>query len=550
MTSVWVAREPFMKELEEHPSPRAVGERVWTASEPWLGALAALAPEPGVLLAEFPDWAALLDRHSTVRVLPAETETRVLWTNVPGVAAHPRECLLRIGALEALLGLARRAEPLELAHTECFARGDEECVFSVPGKLPHWDSLHARALREASLLSSKLQGHETLIRRLGEFSARAGPFPDAVEMHAVRRFMEEIEDLILIFDRNLWVLDANRAAVRLSGMTRNELRGLSARDLMDADSYERVVAGLPLLFERGALSGLTINARLRSRDVPLEVSARVAANGQTVLCIARDISRYLHLERELEARNMLLEAQNRQISDSGRLKSEFLANVSHELTTPLTCIKGFAKLLRGDLAGGEGGEASFSPEKAGEFLGIIETEADRMGELIRGLLELAKIESGVVMLDRASVSLNSIVDETLRVLKPRLDEHGLKVVTELDPDLEKNLLDPDRIKQVTLNLIDNAIKFSPPGSEILVRTQQTRESVRFKVQNPSAELRAADLNRVFARFVQRDGSFTREQGGVGLGLNLVRAIVELHGGRVWAEVLEPGRVEFSVELPT
>jgi PAS domain S-box-containing protein len=550
MPPLWVTREAFLESLSVHPWPQRAGEGVWESSEPWLLAMADLADTPGVLLDEFGDWAALLDRHSLVRVVKAEPHTQVFWENVPGVAADPRECAFRKGALAGLLSRSLLSSELVIEHSECLAQGDESCLFTVRNLLPVHAPAHSRAFRETFFMTAKLQGHEAIFRRLEAFSARVGPFPDVQEMRAVRRFMEEIEDIILIFDRDLCVLDANRAAVRLSGLTLNELRGLSARDLMDPDSFEIVHSRLPLLFERGALSGLTITGRMRQRDIPLEVAARVAANGHNVVCIARDVSRHLHLERELEARNQLLQSQNKRISEAGRLKSEFLANVGHELTTPLTCIKGFAKLLRRDIDSEQNGDPTHLPlEKRSEFLGIVQDEARRMSELIGGLLELSKIESGAVALDRTRVSLNGIVEESLRLLKPRVDEHELKVILDLDANLPLASLDPGRMKQVVLNLVDNAIKFSPAGSEIQVGTRCADDAIRLKVRNYSGDLRKSDLTRIFARFVQRDGSFTREHGGVGLGLNLVRAIVELHGGRVWAGLPEPGRIEFTAEIP-
>ncbi len=549
-TPLWVPRAEFLRQLGEHSMPRRAGEGVWARNEPWIAALANLVDDPAVLLAECRDWAALLDRHATVRLEVSTPDTIVRWNNAPGVAPDARECQFRLGALIGLLASASPPRSLTIEHNECLARGDEACCFRVHDLVPSDDPVHARALREAFLMAGKLQGHEALVRRMQEFSARAGPFPDVREMRAVRRFMEEIEDIILIFDHDLWVLDANRAAVRILGMTLHELRGLSARDLMDQDSFETVQRSLPRLFQTGALSGLRIVGRHRSRDLPLEVSARVAANGQSVVCIARDISGHLRLERELENRNELLEERNRRIAESGRLKSEFLANVSHELTTPLTGIQGFAKLLRHDLREASEKEGSgLTPEKRSEFLRIIQAEAQRMSDLIAGLLELSKIESGVVTLDRLRGSLNAIVQESVLLLKPRLDERERSVLLDLDPRLGDAPLDPDRMKQVVLNLLDNAIKFSPDGSEVRVRTWQTPEGVCVSVSNASVELQPEDLQRVFARFVQRDGSFTREHGGVGLGLNLVRAIVELHGGRVWAELPAPGRVEFITQIP-
>ena len=135
------------------------------------------------------------------------------------------------------------------------------------------------------------------------------------------------------------------------------------------------------------------------------------------------------------------------------------------------------------------------------------------------------------------------------VLKPRLDELAMRVDCQLEPGLPLAYLDPDRMKQVVLNLLENAIKFSPNGSEIGVRTQTGDGRIQLRVRNPSSELKEGDLNRIFARFVQRDGSFTRRHGGVGLGLDLVRAIVERHEGRVWGEFPVSGQVEFIAEIP-
>jgi signal transduction histidine kinase len=142
-----------------------------------------------------------------------------------------------------------------------------------------------------------------------------------------------------------------------------------------------------------------------------------------------------------------------------------------------------------------------------------------------------------------------VVRECLLLLKPRVDERGLDVVVQLDESMPLALLDPNRTKQVVLNLLENAIKFTPPGHEIRVRTYADPECIRLFVRNPSGDLDEADLGRIFDRFVQRDGSFARQHGGVGLGLNLVRAIVELHGGRVWAELPGDGQLQLCAELP-
>jgi PAS domain S-box-containing protein len=520
---------------------------VWLAGEPWLEALRALAPGPGALLAELSDWAALLDRHSAVSFELDGLRTRVRWENV-GVPADARECAFRLGALAALIGAP--ALGVAVSHVRCRARGDSGCWFVVEGIEPLADERHAQAFREARRLAAMVASREEWHRRLAALEAPRDGFPDLRDARATRRFIEELPDPVIIFDRSLRVIDANLAALRLSGTTLDELRGGSARDLVEGEEFRAVERWLPELFERGWQRGMLTTSRTRGGPHWFEFSARLAANGQTIAVTARDVSAARRLELELEQRNRELLEQNERIAEADRLKSEFLANISHELTTPLTSIKGFARMLLGDARGEcSTGEARLSPAQRTEFAAIVAQEAERMLELIRGLLELSHIDSGATSLERSRVALNAIVRESLLVLKPRLDEAGHAVELALDPALPPSLLDPDRIKQVVLNLLENAAKFSPARSEIRVLTSGGAGEIQLAVENPCAELEERDLDRIFERFVQRDGGFSRAHGGVGLGLNLVRSIVQLHGGSVRAELPAPGRFRVVVSLP-
>ena len=504
-------------------------------------------------LAEVPDWAALLDRHSMVDLSVRQGDTEVCWSNVGDAEPDSRECEFRRGVLTALASGPGDGRVPRVDHVRCRTRGDERCIFAVREREPRPDPLHASALYEAHLLECGLQGRESLFRRIHQMEAPGDPVPDIRQFRMMRRLLEEIEDIMLVFDTNLTIIDVNLAAQRFSGMSLDAMRGLSARDLLSADSFAIVRGALPMLLEAGSARGLVVEARARDRWVPLEVSARVDSSKRVIMCMARDISEHLALERELAERNRQLREQNQRIREADVLKSEFLANVSHELHTPLTSIRGFAKLLQRDAdAGREGSPLRLSVEQRVEFLQIVSNEAERMGDLIGGLLELAKIESGVVVLDRTLASLNDIARESLLIVKPRLEERGLLVELALDPELPDAPLDIDRIKQVALNLLDNAIKFSPPGATVCVRSAAIGGMVHLGVQNTSHELDAEHLDRLFDRFVQRDGSFARREGGVGLGLNLVRAIAELHGGKAWAEPVEPGgsgRIEFAIRVP-
>ena len=545
---LWVLRSEFLARLAAERCAFDVGVRVWDACEPWVRACLAASPGPEALLAECREWLALLDRHSDIEPI-SDAPAVFRRAQLHELSADPLECELVRGCIAGLLR-DERGDPARVEHPECRAQGAPSCRFVVPELAARTDPAHARLFDEASLLSATLQGREALFRRMARSGAATGPFPDVRELEAVRRFMEDIEDIILIFDRNLCVLDANRAAVKFSGMSLDELRGQSARDLLSANSIRRVAESVPLLIEQGFRRGLRVEGKTRHGWVPLELSARVAENRETVVCIARDIREHLSLERQLAERNRQLQEQNERIREADLLKSEFLANVSHELNTPLTSIRGFAKMLQSELESERKGEpARLDSAKRLEFLRIVHKEADRMRDLIGGLLELSKIESGVVTLDRAWVSLNTIIQDSLMVLKPRLDDRRLTAGLEAGHGLAPAFLDPDRMKQVVLNLLDNAIKFSPEGSRIRIATASERGMLELAVRNPARDMTAEHLERIFDRFVQRDGSFKREQGGVGLGLNLVRAIVELHGGKVWSELVEPGVIEFRVRLP-
>jgi PAS domain S-box-containing protein len=547
--AVWVQRSDWLEALARRENAYTSGERVWRVSEPWLAALAELAQDPSVILAELSSWARLLDRHSSVWLQVSGSDTEICWSNVPGFPPDSAECEFRLGALRALLRSCSGEETVSIAHVECAARGGERCRFEVLDWIACRDVRHERAFREASLLAADLEGHELVARRLQQLVQRPGPLPDVHEIAGVRRFMEELEDIILVLDRDLWVLDANRAALQFSGMTLSELRGQSAQDLLFDASWRAVREVLPRLFEVGALRGIQLDVRTRSGAATLEVSARVSANGDAIVCVARDVTERLRLERELAERNAQLREQNERIADADRLKSEFLANVSHELNTPLTSIRGFAKLLRADATAEGAGGSRLAPAQRAEFLSLVERESARMTELIQGLLDLSNLEAGGVTLARAPVALSALVEECLQIMKPRLDDSGLEVERFAEPAVPTLSLDPDRMKQVVLNLFENAAKFSPRGARIRVSTRCADGAVELRVANACRELHAQDLGRIFERFVQRDGSYSRKFGGVGLGLNVVRAIVELHGGRVWAELPEPGRVEFIARLP-
>ena len=213
------------------------------------------------------------------------------------------------------------------------------------------------------------------------------------------------------------------------------------------------------------------------------------------------------------------------------MKSRLLSTVSHELRTPLASIKGFATtLLRQDV---EWDEATRR-----EFLSIIDTESDRLSELIGNLLDMSRIEAGVLAVEAEPVDLLPLLEETVAAFQIMTREHHITLRAPSHPPLV--LADARRTRQVLRNLIENALKYSPGGGPVTIAVQVQSGQVRISVADKGIGIEAYQQDRIFDRFHQADSASTREVGGTGLGLSICKAIVEAHGGQIWAES-EPGR---------
>ncbi|MGH7975841.1 MAG: sensor histidine kinase, partial [Limisphaerales bacterium] len=214
-----------------------------------------------------------------------------------------------------------------------------------------------------------------------------------------------------------------------------------------------------------------------------------------------------------------------------RTREEFVANVSHELRTPLSIIKGCVETLLGG--------AKNEPQTSEKFLRIVDRHVDRLAFLIEDLLTISKLESGGIVLNRESVSLNSVAQNTFEELRDRAAARQIKFVSELKSEMV--WADRERLQQVFFNLLDNAIKYGRDGGEVSVRARTiSQNEIEVQVQNDGAGIPAAAIERVFERFYRVDKARSREEGGTGLGLAIVKHIVLAHDGRVWAQS-EPER---------
>jgi two-component system phosphate regulon sensor histidine kinase PhoR len=224
-----------------------------------------------------------------------------------------------------------------------------------------------------------------------------------------------------------------------------------------------------------------------------------------------------------------------------RMRREFVANVSHELKTPLTAIKGLLEtLLSGALEDAANNR---------RFVTLIDEDATRLGRLIDDLLALSQIESKAAALALQPVPLRPLLEDVVRTLRPLADARQVTLHLEVAADAQPVQGDPDRLRQIFSNLLDNAVKFNKPGGRVAVRTTAEGPTLRVAVEDTGAGIPEADLPRIFERFYRVDKARSRELGGTGLGLAIVKHLVELHQGRVMVESRPGQGSTFTVTLP-
>jgi PAS domain S-box-containing protein len=276
------------------------------------------------------------------------------------------------------------------------------------------------------------------------------------------------------------------------------------------ERHERIVEGLA-----AQASVAMDNARL------FEAATRARAEAEHA---ARENERLYH------------EAQ-----ESSRLKDEFLATISHELRTPLTAILGWAHMLR---------TGKFNGDSALKAFETIERNARAQSQLIDDLLDVSRIITGKLRIDVRQVDPNSFVEAAIEAVRPAAEAKGVRVQKIMDTGIVTVSGDPVRLQQIVWNLLSNAIKFTPRGGRVQVRLERVNSHVEIAVSDTGAGIAPEFLPHVFDRFRQADQRTTRQHGGMGLGLSIVRHLVELHGGTVKAE--SPGEGEgsvFTVLLP-
>ena len=374
---------------------------------------------------------------------------------------------------------------------------------AAPGD-PVWvEAFHPELARALEDLAERIQ------RRVHQLES---------ENNRLEVILESITEAILVVDRDGRVVLANKALANLFGLN-PPLEGLLTAEVV---RYAAI---------QDALAGCLAEGRSREMEVELtgaperHLDMQVAPVFEGNECIGAvavlyDITRLRQLER---------------------MRRDFVANVSHELCTPLTAIKGYAEILSDG--------ALDDRETARRFTGIIENHADRLTHLLGDLLDLSRLESDQLEAEMAPCELRPLVDTSVGSVSQAAAQKQIAINSDIPPAI-KVICDPKLIEQALINLLDNAVKYTPVGGKVRVGTRPVEgaDHLTIYVEDTGIGIPSEDLGRIFERFYRVDKGRSRALGGTGLGLAIVRHIAEAHGEQVSVQSKLGAGTTFSFEL--
>src|SRR5215510_11049685 len=374
----------------------------------------------------------------------------------------------------------------------------------------------------------------------------------------LKTVMSSIGDAVITTNMGGRVTSINPVAQEMVGWTEAEAEG---RPLMDVfrivNEQTRQPSETPVVgvLQEGPLAGLPNHALLVARggrETPVDGSAAPIkderGNVIGVVLTFHDITERKRMEKareqllryEQEARREA-EVARRRAEEASRSKDEFLATVSHELRTPLNHIIGWVTMLR---------SGNLKPDKTQKAFDTIERNVRAQARLIDDLLDVSRIISGKLLIEPRSIEIAKVVEAAAESISLTAEAKGVNFKTTIAPEAGKVSGDPDRLQQAIGNLLSNAVKFTPEGGHVELRLSRVNSQVEIAVSDDGQGISPDFLPHVFDRFRQQDSTTARQHGGLGLGLAIVRHLVELHGGSVRVESAGEGRgATFTITLP-
>jgi PAS domain S-box-containing protein len=398
------------------------------------------------------------------------------------------------------------------------------------------------ALRDAqdTIIGYLLIGTDNTARKLVEAEQRKLDQRLRDQQFYTRSLIESNIDALMTTDPAGIITDVNKQMEALTGCTRDELIGAPFKNYFT--DAERAEAAIKRVLGEKKVTDYELTACARDgKQTVVSYNATTFYDRnrtlQGVFAAARDVTERKRVEVELQQAKAVAES-------ASQTKSDFLASMSHEIRTPMHAIIGIADLLA---------RTPLSPEQD-KYVKIFGRASGNLLHLIDDILDLSKVEASQLDLEQTGFSLTDLLDKVAEMVAVRANQKGLALLCEIAPDVPTDLIgDPTRLRQVLLNLLGNAVKFTEHG-EVTLRVARDAEanvpdSFLFAISDTGIGIPGEKLGAVFERFTQADSSTTRSYGGSGLGLTISKSLVELMGGRIWVDSkLDQGSV-FSFTVP-
>lgn len=322
------------------------------------------------------------------------------------------------------------------------------------------------------------------------------------------------------------------------------LLGHSWRELFSSDECERIDSDVrPVLLYEHKFRGQFIGKRCNGSTFDVHLALNLTERGD-IICCCEDITEQKRIQSELAAHRDELRIANIELSSAVQLKDEFLASMSHELRTPLNAILGMTEILLEEMVGALN-------DKQVSFLRIVDESGKHLLSLINDILDLSKIEAGKLALEFSMVDVRTVCEAGLRLVKPAADAKKHKLNLNCPANLERIRVDERRLKQMLVNLLDNALKFTREGGTMGIDVEQDLErgTISFSVWDTGIGIAGEHIPQLFKPFSQLEHGLAKQHAGTGLGLSLVKRLAEMHGGSVSVETTIGVGSRFTVSLP-
>jgi PAS domain S-box-containing protein len=424
------------------------------------------------------------------------------------------------------------------------------CVIDrVPRQLSDEQRQALRTIARQVVIQMELRRSAADLARANEELARSADERERAQSAAAfqARLLNVVEEAVIATDLEGRITYWNRYAERLYGWEAAEVVGRSILEVTTAAAaHEQAEEIMACLREGRSWSGeFTVRRRDGTHfeaqviDSPIyDAAGRLVG----VVGVSADITARKRAEAERAELFMREQAARAEAEAANRAKDEFLAIISHELRTPLTSMMGYIEMLRLGM---------LDERAAARALDVIERNTQSLSQLVGDILDTSRIVSGKTVLHTSPLDLHEVIGAAVDVVRPALEAKGVTLHTSLDPNEGLMTGDASRLQQVVVNLLSNAVKFTPRGGEVSVSLRRVGFDAEIVVSDTGAGIAPAFLPHVFERFRQAEGAAQRgHAGGLGLGLAIVRHLVEMHGGEVTAESDGEGRgATFRVYLP-